>query len=440
MSLQQRRKPKLRRALAAALLAALAPFAAAGEVGEAPAAGTPGGPGLALKAAKALAVPWKGPQVVDNAVVLIKDGRIEAVGPARSTQVPDGYEVRDLGGRWVMPGMIDLHSHIGGTFDINDTVYLINPELRVHASVVPANASLQRAVAGGVTTVLFIPGSGSNCGGQGVLMKTAPELYEDALVRQPGSLKVAQWGNPEGWAMGVSKTFENYSLRNMFQRGVAYARRWRAFKRGEGEKPEKDLQLEPFRDLLEGRMQVSVHTQLYQVVLMTIKMIKGEFDLPVYTDHSTIYGWKAAPIAEEMGVPAIVGPRQVDTPRLMGWLGRGETIERIQGVAAGWQQGGHSQIGFNTDAPVIPQEELSLQSAMAVRYGLDKSNLENVRGLTIVPARTAGIEGRVGSIEPGKDADLLVITGDPSDPRTSVEAVYVEGRKVYDPAQERRRF
>jgi len=404
------------------------------------AAGEPGGPGLALLAAKALTAAYEGEQVVDHAVLLVKDGRIEALGPADSTPVPAGYEVRDLGERWVMPGMIDLHSHVGGTFDINDVVYVTNPELKVHASVVPHNPNLKRALASGVTTVLYIPGSGSNMGGQGVLMKTGLDRYEEALVRDPGSLKVAQWGNPESWTVGVGKAFENWSLRDQFRRGLAYAKAWRAFEAGQGEKPEKDARLEVFRELLAKRTQVSTHTQVFQVVLMTITMIRREFGLDVYIDHGEMGGYKAGKLAQELGVPAIVGPRAIDAPvrYMINWTGTNP--ERVEGLAAAYQAAGVTDIGFNTDAPVIPAEELFLQAAMGVRYGLDNSRLETVRGLTIVPARTAGIADRVGSLEPGKEADVLVISGDPADPRTSVEAVFIEGREVYDTAVEPRRF
>ena len=130
----------------------------------APQAGERGGPGLALLVGKALTVPFEGPQVVDNAVVLVRDGRIERVAPAATTEVPAGYVVEDLGDAWVMPGMIDLHCHIAGTFDITDMVLLTNPELRVMTSVVTDNPSMRRAIAGGVTTVLYIPGSGTNAG------------------------------------------------------------------------------------------------------------------------------------------------------------------------------------------------------------------------------------------------------------------------------------
>ena len=405
-----------------------------------PAPGTEGGSGLALRARKVLTAALEGEQVVDNALVLVRDGKIEALGPAAEVDVPVGYEVRDLGDGWLMPGMIDLHSHVGGGFGINDTVYLINPELRVHCSVIPHNRYLKRAVAGGVTTILYIPGSGANAGGQGVLFKTGLDKYEDALVRDPGSLKVAQWGNPEGWTVGVGKSFENYGIRNMFQRGLAYARAWEAHEQGQAPAPERNIQWDLFRDLQAKKTQVSVHTQVYQVVLATCTMIRGEFGMDVYIDHGSLGGWQAGALAQEMGVPAILGPRSVDWPNdgLIRWIGLAP--ERAQGSAAGYQSLGHTQIGFNTDAPVMPQEELFLQAANNVRYGMDNSNFEAVRGLTIMPALTAGISDRVGSLEVGKDADMLVILGDPADPRSSVESVFIEGHEVYDAQTETRRF
>ena len=93
---------------------------------------------------------------------------------------------------------------------------------------------------------------------------------------------------------------------------------------------------------------------------------------------------------------------------------------------------GHPVVGFNTDAPVVPQEELPLQAAMGMRFGFDGSDMQGVRGITIVPAMVAGLDGQVGSLQAGKDADLVVIDGDPADPRTSVHRVYVNGDLVYD--------
>ncbi len=396
--------------------------------------------GMAIKARKALTVPLEGEQYIDNAVVLVKDGKIEAIGPAADTAIPLGYEVVDLGDQWIMPGMIDLHSHIAGTFDINDTVYLTNPGLRAHASVIPENSSLRRAVAGGVTSILFIPGSGSNMGGWGVLLKTGHDHYEEMLIRNPGSLKLAQAGNPEGFLFGVGRSFMNWNTRNTFQRGVAYAKRWEAYEKGEGEKPQRDLQFDIVNSLYKGETQISTHTQIYQVVNATLSIVAEEMKLPVYIDHGTFDGWRAAPRAKELGVAAILGPRSIDVPTgpFIRWSG--SNPEKIGGVAAGYQEQGMEMIGFNTDAPVIPQEELSLQAAMGVRYGFKWDKLQTVRGLTIIPAVTAGIADRVGSLEVGKDADILFITGDPADPRTSIEGVLIDGEKVYDPIENRRRW
>jgi imidazolonepropionase-like amidohydrolase len=402
--------------------------------------GAPGAPGLALRAKKALAVPKEGEQVIDEAVVLIENGKIAAIGPARTTPIPAGYEVIDLGERWVMPGLVDLHSHVGGTFDINDAVYLANPGLRVTPAVVPHNPMLEVAVAAGITTILFIPGSATNMGGQGVLLKTGPDHYDDAVLRDPGSLKLAQAGNPEGWTVGIGRSFMNWDTRNVFHRGIAYAKRWQEYEAGRGEKPEKDLEFEVFRPLLAKKVQISTHTQIYQVVMTTLMMVRKELGLEVFIDHGEMAGYKLAGLAQELGVPAILGPREIEIPTRQFIQWTGSNPEAILGIAAEYQKRGHKQIGFNTDAPVVPEEELPLQAAMSVRYGLDNSHLESVRGLTIVPAMTVGVDHRIGSLEPGKDADIVVVTGDPADPRSSVERVWIDGRQVYEAREGERRW
>jgi imidazolonepropionase-like amidohydrolase len=398
-------------------------------IASAPAAADEGArsPGLALFARKALTVAADGPQVVDDAAILISGAKIEAVGPRRSLAIPAGYEVIDLGERWAMPGMIDLHGHVGGTGgDINDMVFQTNEGLRASTAVVPLNANLRRSVMAGVTTMLFIPGSGTNVGGQGILLKTGLERFESMRLRDPGSLKVAQGDNPTRWGYGMGRSLMNFHIRSCMRRGLAYARRWQAFERGEGPRPDVDPQYETFRALASGATQISTHTQIYQLVLTTITMLKGEFGLDAYIDHGEWQGYLAAELAERMGVAAIVGPREIDTPS-----GRGETDGAILSCAGEYQRRGLSRIGFNTDCPVVPSEDLPLQAAVASRYGFDPSDLAAVRGLTIVPALVAGIETRVGSLEPGKDADVVILDGDPLDPRCAVERVYIEGREVY---------
>ena len=420
----------LLRILFAGLLAA-GPVAAADEPAE---AGAAGGPGLAIRCAKALVVSpnIEDPQVVDNALVLVRDGKFESVSKARDTQVPPGYELLDVGASWVMPGLIDLHSHEGGTYDINDAVWLTNPGLSARVAVIPNNDRFRVGLAAGVTSVLFIPGSATNMGGGGMLLKTGHDTYAETVIRDPGSLKVAQWGNPESWGPGIGMSFEHYNTRRTFQRGIAYAKRWKAFEKGLAPKPERNIQLDIFRDLYEGNAQCSVHTQMYQVVLETITMIARDLQLPVYLDHSTIGGWLAGDLAAKYGVPAIVGPRSLDaTARgMINWCRNKH--EGMRGVAAGYQERGVEMLGFNTDAPVIPQESLQLQAAMGVRYGVDDSKLAAVRGLTVIPAMAAGIDDRVGHLTPGIQADFIVITGHPADPRSFVQKAYLDGQKKYD--------
>jgi imidazolonepropionase-like amidohydrolase len=265
-------------------------------------------------------------------------------------------------------------------------------------------------------------------------------------VRNPGSLKIAQAGNPEGWTVGIGRSFMNYDLREVLRRGTLYAEQWKAYEEHKGTNgngaaaPERNFDLDIFRALLAKTTQISTHTQIFQVVLMTLTMLRQEFGFDCYIDHGEMAGYKLAGLAEKLGVPVISGPREIEIPTrtFINWTG--SNPEAILGIAAEYQKGGVKMLGFNTDAPVIPAEELPVQATESVHYGLDDSQLESVRGLTIVPAMTAGIAKRVGSLEPGKDADVVIVTGDPIDPRNVVEKVYIDGKSVYDTAKERRRW
>lgn len=377
--------------------------------------------GYAFFADKILTVEREGPGWIDHGVLLVRAGKIEGIGSARSTTIPEHYQRIDCGSRWIMPGMVDLHSHIGGSLgDINDMVLQINAGLRVNPTVIPRNDLLLRALAEGITTVLYIPGSGTNMGGAGLLLKTSGHSYDRMLVRDPGSLKIAQGDNPTRWGYGMGRSLMNYHIRGELARGQAYALERRAGTR------ERDPRFDVFPELFEKRTQVSTHTQIYQLVMQTIRIIRGEFGIDVYIDHGEFLGYLATEQAIQAGVSAICGPRIIDTP-----AGRLDTDGRILGVAAGYQSRGMPLVGFNTDAPVIPAEELALQAGMSARYGFETDALQAVRGLTIVPAVVSGIDRRVGSLEVGKDADFLIIAGDPADPRNAIEEVWVEGEQVH---------
>ncbi len=396
------------------------------------------GDGTAILSRKVLVAARTGPAVIDNGVVLISKGIIEAVGSRGQVEIPDGYEVIDVGANWVSPGFLDLHNHAAADLSgLNDMVYLTNPGLRASAVAIPDNANMRVALAAGVSSVLTIPGSGTNIGGQGVLQRTGFRGYERNLLRNPGSMKLAQAGNPERsqpWT--PRRTFMNWNTRNTFQRGMAYAKRWEAHENGEGEAPARDIQFDIFRSLYKGEAQVSTHTQMHQVVSMTVNMVAREFGLKVFIDHGTFDGFRAAPQAQAAGVNAILGPRAIQA-HITGFV---DTDGKIMGVAASYQERGHTTVGFNTDSPVIPQQDLPLQAAMGVRYGFDNSNMDAVKGLTIVPAMTVGLDRTQGTIEVGKSADLIITSGDPIDPRSSVERVIQRGITVYDTNTERRRW
>jgi hypothetical protein len=247
--------------------------------------------------------------VIDDARLLLRDGRIEALGRARDLPVPEGYEELDLGPRWVMPGMIDLHTHVAGAGgDINDMVFQTNEGLRVSSTVVPRNPRLLHQLEAGVTTVLYIPGSGTNIGGQGVLLKTVLERYEDMLVRDPGSLKIAQGDNPTRWAFGMGRILMNFHIRSTLRRGLAYAKSWEAYEAGAGPRPDREIELDIFRPLYRRTTQISTHTQDYQVVLATLNILGREFPYDAYIDHGSFDSWELGGIAEEIGVAAILGP------------------------------------------------------------------------------------------------------------------------------------
>jgi imidazolonepropionase-like amidohydrolase len=373
----------------------------------------------------------EGAGAIDPGVVLVSDGAIEAVGPLGALAVPDAYARIDTTGRWVVPGFVDFHSHIAGG-DLNDMVHPANPELRNLDNVDPDNESLRDARAGGVTTVLFIPGSGTNMSGFGTLLKTAGKSLEEMLVRFPGALKIAQAGNPERRAgdIGAGRMGMNWLIRETLRRGREYAAAWSRYERGESaEPPRLDPALENMRGLFAREFPVAVHTQIFQVVQSTRRIVHDEMGLWTVIDHSTFDGYKNAPDFAERGMAVVCGPRNF-------WLDRDEG--RFVGIAAGWLEGGVREIGINTDAPVVAQEELSTQAAMNARFGFPVEAA--LRALTIVPARAAGIADRVGSIEPGKDADLVVWTGNPIDPRSWVALTLVEGRVAYDARDGRRRF
>lgn len=364
--------------------------------------------------------------VINNAVVLVRDGKIELVAKAKKTKIPDGYRVVDKPKLWVVPGMVDAHNHTAGSgSDLHDYVFLTNPGYRTLESLVVDTPNMERARAGGVTTVLMIPGSGNNMSGFGTLTRTAGTSVEDAVVKAYGSIKVAQAGNPESYFWGgrqTGRTFMNYNTRQTFEKARRYHQEWEAYEAGDlKEKPEYDPVFHEFRGLFERRFVASVHTQAYQVLMTTVTMLAKEFGIRTVLDHCTFDAYKVAPIVNsDPSIVVINGPRQLYFDR---------TQRKIFGNAARWQGGGIRQLGINTDAGVIPQEELFYQAAIACYYGWQPYLA--LKGVTRIPADALMLEEQ-GIIAAGKEASFGLWTGDPIDPRSSCEITVVKGRIAYD--------
>ena len=308
-----------------------------------------------------------------------------------------------------MPGLVESHAHVGGSGDLNEMVYQTNPELRNWDQIIPHNDQLKVAIAGGVTTICFIPGSGTNMGGWGTLMKTGPGKLSDIIIKAPGVLKIAQAGNPErqDGEVGSGRGGMNYVIRQQLLEGQLYVRQWDDFKAGRTKAaPTLNLRLENFKPLFHHEIPVVVHTQIYQVVQSTLRILHDEMNLRVVLDHSEFDAYKLTDEILKRNIPIIVGPRGFHYDRDRG---------QVRGLVAEYANRNAKALGVNTDSPVVPQEELFFQACMAVRYGWNEEAA--VRGVTIEPAKALMIDHRVGSLEKGKDADIVITTGSIIDPR-----------------------
>jgi len=386
----------------------------------------PAGETLLLRAAKVYTADAAG--MINNGAVLIRDGKVIAVGRASEIKAPEGARIEELGQVWLVPGLIEPHCHVAGSLrDLNDGVFLANPELETTQVVEPQNQFMMDATAAGVTSALLIPGSGNNISGFGTIVKTAGDTVEDVIVRAPGSLKVAQAGNPERYSWGIGRALMNWNTRDTLSKGLTWAKAYR-----EG-KVAWDPVYANFVGLENGSVPTSVHTQIYQVVLMTLTMQKRDLGLQPFVDHGTFDAFRLGSVAAELEVPLMLGPRNVYFDR---------ANSQIVGVAAGWKEhaeaaGGSVKIGYNTDSPVLPEEELPFQAAIGVRHGAG-SNEDALRGMTAYAAEALKIADVAGRLTPGLDADLAAWTGDPLDPRSHVLKTWIRGKLVYDAGAGRR--
>jgi imidazolonepropionase-like amidohydrolase len=222
----------------------------------------------------------------------------------------------------------------------------------------------------------------------------------------------------------------NHVIREQLREGRGYVRDWDDYAAGKRKtKPQLNLRLEYFKPLFHREIPVVVHTQGYQVVMATMRILVDEMNLKAVIDHGEFDSFKLTNEFVKRGMPTIIGPRgfwvDPDSGRLLGMVNE-------------YRKRGQTALGVNTDSPVVPQEELFFQATMATRYGWTEE--EALRGLTIEPAKALMIDKRVGSLEVGKDADIAIGTGIILDPRHYVTQTLIDGRIIYDVRKERRRF
>lgn len=373
-------------------------------------------------------VPVEG-EPVENGTVVLVGGRITAVGA--DVDVPDGARVVDATGRWVVPGFVEAHAHMGvheesegwAGQDTNEMTDPNGARMRALDAINPDDEGFRDALSGGVTTAVVKPGSGNPIGGQTVALKCWGRMVDEMLVRQPTSVKSALGENPKrvyGDQKKLPSTRQGVAavIRDAMTKAQDYkARRARA---AEKDEPfERDPSCEVLVRVLDGELPWSQHSHRADDIATALRLA-DEFGYRLILNHGTEAHLLADVIAAK-GIPVVIGP--LFTTRSKVELRQRHLRNPGLLAAAG------VTIAITTDHPVVPINFLVHQATLAVKEGLDRD--EALRALTINPARIMGLDDRVGSLAVGKDADVVIWSGDPLDVMSRAQQVFVGGREVY---------
>ncbi len=362
---------------------------------------------------------------IDRGVLVFEAGKIKSVGPAGAA-VPPGAVVRNLEGKVIMPGLIDTHSHIGGV-PTGEPSAPIQPELRVMDAFDVRDPTVQKAQAGGITTANVMSGSGLLCSGQTVYLKLRDgETIEDLLItnkqgRVAGGLKMANGTNsrrdppfPGTRAKSAALVREKYIAAQEYRDKIERAK-------GDADKlPARDLALETLVEVLKGERIVQHHTHRHDDILTVLRLQK-EFGFRVVLHHVSD-AWKVAEEIAAAKAPCSV--IVVDSPG-----GKIEARDIDFKTAAVLEKAG-VLTGFHTDDPITDSRLFLRSAALGVRGGMTRPGA--LKALTLAGAAMLDLEDRIGSLEPGKDADFIVLSGDPFSVYAHVEETWIEGRKVFD--------
>jgi len=395
-------------------------------------------PRYAIRAGKILTMAAKDstqdtPRVINHGVILISKGKIEALGSQYHVSIPQDYTVIDAAQLWVMPGIVEAHTHIGADMsDLNDMVMQVNPELRASDCIWLDDLPYTKAISGGVTTIHTMPGSGTNQAGFTVIIKTDASDPANIVLREFGAMKVSQAFNPErrGGDLGSTRMGMSWLLRQFLAEGKAYHETWLAYEQGKTQaKPALKPQWENLRKVFNKEIPTIVHTCAVWGVMQTMRMFHDECHLPVIATHTPFGGYGVAhEAAKRPDVFINIGPR------IMEFGSSVEQDNRFHAMGAEYARAGVKNLSINTDSVswshyMAPQEELASQATISARYGLDEQAA--LEAITIKPARALKIDERVGSLEVGKDADIVIKKSSLLDPTTPVDMVLVNGRIAY---------
>ena len=366
---------------------------------------------------------------VEDGTVLVRGGRIEAVGPREEVQVPEGAQVVDASGTWLLPGLVDAHVHLGvweggegwAGQDTNEMTDPVMAAARAIDAINPRDQGFDDALMGGITTVNVNPGSGNPIGGQAVALKTYGRVVDEMVLRNPAGVKSALGENPKRVYGDQKKTpSTRLGVALVLRRAFAAARSYQArLGAADGKPVDTDLVSEILVQVLEGEIPWRQHCHRADDIATALRLA-DEFGYRLVLDHGT-ESYLLADLLAERQVPVLYGPLIVSRSKV-------EVRDRSL-QAPGILDRAGVEVSIITDHPVVPIEYLITQAALAVREGMDRDAA--LRSVTLNPARVLGVEDRVGSLTPGKDADVVLWSGDPLDLQSRVLRTWVDGVEVY---------
>ena len=354
---------------------------------------------------------------IESGTIVFRDGVITALGANISP--PGDAEVVDLSGMVIMPGMLDNHSHIGAdSRDLNEFPTRFGPQHRIRDVLSPDDAFWKDAVEGGVTTVVTGPGSGEVSSGQAIVIKTWGESIDERVVKERGGLKIAM-GRKRPDQSPTTSMAVTALLRAKFIEAQEYQAKWVAWEEGgrEGPAPARDLAMEALVRVLNGEDRIRSHVHNAHDILSIIRLSQ-EFDFGLTIHHST-EAYKVADDIAEAGID-VVGLPLFTRVALSDEVMATGTVMNEKGV----------RFAFHTDDPVVGSKWQRGNAGLGIRYGMTEQ--QALEAVTINPAAIAGVEDRVGSLEVGKDADIVVLSGTWYEVSSLVTRVYVDGRLAYD--------